>query len=234
MIHSTGTKERRCDAIAMNLWPSRGQTLIGLELKQSRSDFLREIRDPAKAEMFASILDEWWIVTTNGIVNDASEIPETWGWLEETKTGGKLRVKQKAKRKTGAERRDPPRSIFASMVRRAQEGASRTDLRLAEQKGLDEGLRQGQRANRERHEIRVRDSEITALKRELEAYREAIKEAGMSFESWAYPSIGRAVKLIHDVGTPRLIGQITRMGDDLRRTSDGLQAALARYRNEED
>lgn len=41
---------RHCDAIALSLWPSRGIRLHGFEIKVARSDWLRELKDPAKAE----------------------------------------------------------------------------------------------------------------------------------------------------------------------------------------
>src|SRR5690606_35500940 len=53
---------RRADAIAMSLWPSRGLTLHGHEIKVARSDWLREIQDVSKAEAFAKHCHYWWIV----------------------------------------------------------------------------------------------------------------------------------------------------------------------------
>src|SRR4051812_18306594 len=42
--------DRSADAIAMSVWPSRGLELHGFEVKVSRGDWLRELREPAKAE----------------------------------------------------------------------------------------------------------------------------------------------------------------------------------------
>jgi hypothetical protein len=49
-ISSGWSRESRADAIARHLWPSQGLELIGFELKVSRSDWLREIKDPYKCE----------------------------------------------------------------------------------------------------------------------------------------------------------------------------------------
>ena len=38
------------DGIAMNLWPSRGLELNGLEIKSGRGDWLKEYKNPQKAE----------------------------------------------------------------------------------------------------------------------------------------------------------------------------------------
>jgi len=43
---------RTADAIAMSVWPSRGLTLHGFEVKVVRGDWLRELRDPEKADEF--------------------------------------------------------------------------------------------------------------------------------------------------------------------------------------
>ena len=48
---SAGFDARRvCDFMALDLWPSKGLELHGHEVKVSRSDWLRELREPAKAE----------------------------------------------------------------------------------------------------------------------------------------------------------------------------------------
>jgi hypothetical protein len=41
-------KYRWADALAMGLWPSRGMELHGIEVKVSRSDWLRELENPAR------------------------------------------------------------------------------------------------------------------------------------------------------------------------------------------
>lgn len=72
---------RTLDAVAMSLWPSRGLTLHGFEIKCSRSDWLREMRDPAKADAFGFALDKFWLVVANSKIVLAGELPETWGLL---------------------------------------------------------------------------------------------------------------------------------------------------------
>ena len=72
---------RSCDAIAMSLWPSRGLDLQGFEIKASRSDWLRELKDPAKAEAVCKFCDFWWLAVGDaGIVLDG-ELPVSWGLL---------------------------------------------------------------------------------------------------------------------------------------------------------
>lgn len=90
-----GGAARYADAVCMSLWPSRGLFLDGFELKVSRSDWLAEYRNPAKAEEIARYCDHWWMVTAHDSLIQDHELPDTWGWLSCDETG-KLRIKKKA------------------------------------------------------------------------------------------------------------------------------------------
>lgn len=72
---------RTADALALSLWPSRGNHLIGFELKISRSDWLHELKDPAKAEAIAQYCDMFYLVISDLKVIDIAEVPKTWGIL---------------------------------------------------------------------------------------------------------------------------------------------------------
>lgn len=80
--NATGfSANRACDALAFSFWPSDGLTLIGYEIKVSRADWLRELKDPEKAFAFARYCDEWWIVAGHvGLVQE-EELPPNWGLL---------------------------------------------------------------------------------------------------------------------------------------------------------
>ena len=72
---------RTVDAIAMSLWPSRGLTLHGFEVKCSRTDWQRELANPAKAEAFTQLVDRWWLVVADEAIVPPGELPEGWGLL---------------------------------------------------------------------------------------------------------------------------------------------------------
>lgn len=73
---------RQFDAIAVNLWASRGWTVRGHELKVSRADWLNERKDPAKAEAGYRLCDEWYLVADKGVVLDPdAELPTGWGLM---------------------------------------------------------------------------------------------------------------------------------------------------------
>src|SRR5512146_733222 len=76
-----GRAGRTADAIAMNLWPSRGLEIHGFEVKVSRNDWLRELKAPQKAEEIATYCDRWWLVVAEAKIVQPGELPPTWGLL---------------------------------------------------------------------------------------------------------------------------------------------------------
>jgi hypothetical protein len=70
---------RRADAVALGVWPSRGQMLIGFEFKTARGDWLNERKNPAKAETIAAHCDAWYVVAGDESVVKLDELPEPWG-----------------------------------------------------------------------------------------------------------------------------------------------------------
>ena len=77
---STGFKcSRHADAICMSLWPSRGLDVTGFEFKASRSDWTKELKDPAKAEAVLQYCDFWSLVVADRDIVKPGELPATWG-----------------------------------------------------------------------------------------------------------------------------------------------------------
>lgn len=84
---ATGARHTRfADAVAMNLWPSRGLAVHGFEIKVSRSDWKRERDNPAKAEPMVRRCDYWWIVAPADVV-PVADLPDSWGMLAATDSG---------------------------------------------------------------------------------------------------------------------------------------------------
>lgn len=73
------TKKRFADCLSICLYPSRGLEITGFEVKCNRSDWLRELSDPAKAEEVAQYCDRWYVVGTKDVVFPG-EVPVTWGF----------------------------------------------------------------------------------------------------------------------------------------------------------
>jgi hypothetical protein len=102
------------DAVAMNLYPSRGLEVHGFEVKVSRSDWQRELRDPAKAEPVFRYCDRWWLVVGDAAIVKPGELPPTWGLLVPNGAGLKI-----ATQAPTLEAAPLDRPFFAALARRA-------------------------------------------------------------------------------------------------------------------
>lgn len=137
------------DAVAMSLWPSRGLTIDVFEVKVSRSDWLREIGKPAKAEAACKMGDRFWVVAPRGVVEDG-ELPPTWGLMEVH--GRKLRVVKHAPLLHGdpnTRARNVTRDLLVGFLR-ATEGAvpkpepapiTLAEIQGAYDRGYEEGIK---------------------------------------------------------------------------------------------
>jgi hypothetical protein len=111
---------RTCDAMALGLWPSKGLELHGHEVKCSRSDWLRELKDPSKARAFSRYCDRWWIVAPPGVVrvdedlSGPGELPMSWGLLIVHR--GRIRCLVEAPK---LEPESLPRTFFVAFTRAA-------------------------------------------------------------------------------------------------------------------
>lgn len=138
---STGFATRSADALTMSLYPSRGLELYGLEFKASRADWLRELKQPEKADIIASQCDRWAIVTTDTSILKEEELPDWWGWY--ICSGVSLRVK---KRPQSNPHKSPiSKEFLAAILRRAAETisaapvAAKKELDVMYSKGFKDG-----------------------------------------------------------------------------------------------
>lgn len=72
---------RYADALVMSLWPSRGLELFGFEIKASRSDWVKELEHPEKAEPIFQYCDRWYLVAGSDNIVKPGELPPTWGLM---------------------------------------------------------------------------------------------------------------------------------------------------------
>jgi len=92
--HAGFDARRTADFVAMDLWPSKRLTLHGHEIKVSRSDWLRELKEPAKAAEFTPYMNCWWVVVAEERMVRAGELPPEWGLM--AMRAGHLAVIRKA------------------------------------------------------------------------------------------------------------------------------------------
>lgn len=121
---------RRADAIAMNMWPSRGLVVRVFEIKVSRNDLALELKDPTKAEAFAHYCNTVYLTVPTGLTKGL-DIPHTWGIIE-VSDGGRCRIKREATINDNPTPLTP--SFVAGLVRAAsktQEGEINAAIRVA-------------------------------------------------------------------------------------------------------
>jgi hypothetical protein len=173
---STGGGTRYADAVAINLWQSRGHAVHGFEVKVSRGDWLRELKQPEKAEPVFRYCDYWSIVAPKGVVKDG-ELPPTWG-LFELRESGIVQVVDGPKLEAVA----LTRAFFASLIRRGHE---QIEAIAAAKNRLSEMQAAGDFEKRvdERVKQRTRDHE-----RLLKRVEDFSKATGLSLDEYNGPS----------------------------------------------
>jgi hypothetical protein len=185
---STVDGARRADAIAIALWASRGQEMHGFEVKASRSDWLRELKEPAKAEAMFNLCDRWWLLVTDESIVKDGELPAGWGML--VLKGKQLRTVVKA---PPLEPRMRPWSFVVRLLRKSHEEAKLVEERLTtsvRDKAYDE-VRASVEKQHEDHLARLKSKYEEKLRR-LEEFETAI---GETLHDWTLPRIRKALAL---------------------------------------
>ncbi len=70
---------RTADALAISLYRSRGKAIWGFEMKVSRNDWLKELKQPEKAESIMRYCNYWGLVVPSKDIVKEGELPATWG-----------------------------------------------------------------------------------------------------------------------------------------------------------
>jgi hypothetical protein len=216
----TGGGTRMADAVAMNLWATRGYALHGFEIKTGRGDWLKELKDPSKAEAVATYCDYWWLVAPAGVVKDG-ELPLGWGFYE-LRVGGLLQrvaaTKQEAKPVT--------RAFFASLMRRGHErlesmagervhdaiAVARAEVRKDVQSLVEQSTRQH-----------------AALQARVEEFE---KQTGIPLSGYQAPpaaliALARKLQVLSGWSGDNATGRLERIAKDLDRVAEQLRKAAA-------
>ena len=175
-------EERRADAIVISMWPSRGVSITGFEVKTSRSDWLSELKNPFKNDGWVQFCDYWYLVTNEKSIAKLDEIPEPWGWMSGEK---RLRTLKKAPKRKNPHR---DKATWISLMRRAMEitDGDRKNIELgalgrAREQAEKELAGRRSRLEREEEFLKNRGAHVDLRFKELDAYRE---ELGMhSFDA---------------------------------------------------
>lgn len=208
---------RSADALAFSFWPSDGLTLIGYEIKASRADWIRELKDPEKSFAFARYCDFWWIAAGTTKVVDVEELPPGWGLLV-------LNAKDRLHPIVPARKLAPEpltRDILMSIVRTACTSAWEPVVQ-AHIKEVSQRVRESA------------ESDSRQVRRDLEALQARVREfeasAGVSLSGYEGPrQIGAAVRAVMGALSAGYGGAADTIGAHakvLRRLAEQCEAAL--------
>lgn len=220
VANGTGSHIRRfADAVAMNLFPSRGLELHGVEIKVSRSDWQRELKNPDKAETIFQFCDRWWVAAPEGIVGK-EELPPTWGLLE--MKGDKLKQVVVAPALTP---KPLTRPFIAAMMRRSSEIDQGVIDRLVSIR-VQELREQDEKRIEERIKQRTRDAN-----EKLERIARIEAAAGISLTDWdASAEIGHVIKAVRASGLTAAWNGLQGLADSLKRHADGVRREIDAFK----
>ncbi|HVT78319.1 MAG TPA: hypothetical protein VHD87_14885 [Acidimicrobiales bacterium] len=177
--------------MSLSAWASRGYVLHAFEAKVSRSDWLRELKDPAKAEAAAAVCDKFTVVVSDVSIVKDGELPVTWGLMAPTKAGDRLRVVQQAPllKSLAACRAPLSRSFVVAFMRAggAVPEASTAAEDAAFARGVDAGRAAAEAADGSWK------GQFDRLKAKVDAFE---RESGLTLGHWDHQAaeIGDAVR----------------------------------------
>lgn len=190
---------RSADVVMVGLWPSRGCMIEGMEIKVSRTDWLRELKKPEKAEAFVPYCDKWWVVAGHADVVKLPELPPTWGLM--VPSGKGLSVVRQA---PDLQPKPVDRSLLAAMLKRA----TSTQLDDPEiQAAIEARVKSEKERFRsdESYELRRATGRVADLERSIAAFEAA---SGVTINAYDGSRIGEAVKLVLHGGHERRIQEL--------------------------
>lgn len=170
---------RRADLVRVGMWASRGTGVDVHEIKVSRSDWLRELDDPAKAEAWWPYCNRFWVVAPSGIVQ-AAELPEGWGLLEFPAAGRRFKVIVKPETRKDIRLTIP---LMIELLRRAD------NQRLGEIEALRQQYREDLHRVEREWRARKADGQIPAgMAERLRLLKQVEEELGMPLDTYGgYP-----------------------------------------------
>jgi hypothetical protein len=193
VANATGAKcNRHADAIAIQLWVSRGLAITGFEVKVSRQDWLKELKNPDKAEPIAQYCHSWYLVVGDADIVQFGELPMNWG-LMVPHTKESLKVVKSAVINPNPKSVDLP--FLCAVLRQAQtQVTDRAKLKVERDKGFEDGRKQ---------EEMMQKGDLEYHKKETDRLVKLIKDfetaSGVSLTARWFEDgkkIGEAVKVV--------------------------------------
>lgn len=139
----SGRQGRKVDLLVISMWSSRGHERDAVEIKVSMSDFRKELSTPEKADFWWAHTHRFWVAVPEALGDKVkAELPTTWGLLVVSDTGI-ARIKVKAP--VNAAAKPLPMQTVVGVIR-AAEDAGPSALIRAEQRGREQGYKEGRAA----------------------------------------------------------------------------------------
>jgi hypothetical protein len=121
----TGFDRRTADFVAVDTWASGKCATHGVEVKVSRSDWLRELKDPGKSAACMNWCTHWWLAVPDPTIVRDGELPPGWGLLAVRKWCDGLRLVQVIPAPRRAVPPIPPESMASLLYAVAKTAAQR-------------------------------------------------------------------------------------------------------------
>jgi hypothetical protein len=209
------------DALVLKCWPSDGIGFLGFEVKTARSDWLRELKDPTKAEAFSKYCDEWWIAAGSADVVKLEEVPPGWGLLVPTPNGELRAVRNALKAVPLA----PSLALVASFIRGAQMRFERDEVGKRVENERASWLRQGE-YQREAAERRADES--------AKIIRSFEERSGLRMAEYNGDRIADAVRVLMDLRADptafsSIGGRLTSSAKQMRQLADQAEKAATEF-----
>lgn len=201
-VADSSSRRRYLDFMVINLWESRGQSIIGFEVKSYRSDWLSELKRPEKQELHAPYCDYFYLLTTKEDIAKLEEIPENWGWM--VVKNDKLFTMKKAPKLNA---KPMSKSMMVSIMRRAADKTDYIHKDDIADKIKEESDRKLEMAKRNRdYDI----DNYKTLKTKVEEFEQA---SGLKLNTWGClpKELGEAVKLVMRYDLTDMVSSLQRL-----------------------
>jgi len=216
-------RSRSADAVVMNLWPSRGLHLTGFEVKASRTDWLKELKNPAKAENIIKYCDYWWLLAGDDsvVLQPGIEIPTTWGYMVIRKN--RLVVVKEAPKLEPAVL---SRSFLAAMLKRVTGGMV---PRSSIQNEIDNAIELGCQNKRRQHDYEVErlTKKVSELQKIITDF-ETASELSLSKSEWSSENknLGKLVNIIRKSNPEEMRKELERISGVAKKINETIQQQL--------
>jgi hypothetical protein len=218
VANATGmSANRHIDALMMSLWPSRGMEIDAFEIKCSRSDFLRELKQPEKAESIARYCDRFWLVTADDSIVKEGELPRAWGLLVYQESRKQLHIQVSAPK---LEAQPIDRKFLAAILRAVQKETTwnhKIDAKMKAEHAKGEEWGKYERG-------KMKD-EFDRVVKSVSDFEDA---SGVRIDRWTAGNIGKAVALALRYGPDAIVARFSQLSRNLKQITDSLEADLAR------